>query len=97
MALSQLKPVISLNCQQVFITPEGLLKVIHNDMIDENYRYNLNQKYFYAPEKIRNFTRMDNELGLIKESVFSMGMTLLQAALLEESVDCYDFDQRLFL
>lgn len=66
-------------------------------MIDENYRYSLNQKYFYAPEKIRNFTRMDTELGLIKESVFSMGMTLLQAALLEEFVDCYDFDQRLFL
>lgn len=26
-----------------------------------------------------------------------MGMTLLQAALLEESVDCYDLGQRLFL
>jgi hypothetical protein len=40
---------------------------------------------------------MDCELGLIKEGVFSVGMTLLQAALLEESVDCYDLDQRLFL
>jgi hypothetical protein len=35
-------------------------------MIDENYRYTLNTKYFYAPEKLRNFNRMDNELGMIK-------------------------------
>lgn len=44
-----------------------------------------------------NFTKMDSELSLIKEAVFSMGLTVLQAALLEETVDCYDFDKNLFL
>lgn len=44
-----------------------------------------------------NFTKMDSELSLIKEAVFSMGLTVLQAALLEETLQCYDFDKNLFL
>jgi hypothetical protein len=55
-----------LNAELVYITPEGLLKVIHNDMIDENYRYTLNSKFYYAPEKIRNFTKLDNEQAVAK-------------------------------
>ncbi len=97
LGLAQLKPSLSLSPALVFITPEGLLKVLHNDMVDDSHRYSLTPGVFYAPEKLRNFSRMDCELGLIKEGVFSVGMTLLQAALLEESVDCYDLDQRLFL
>jgi hypothetical protein len=83
LALAQLRPTLSLTPSLVFITPEGLLKVVHNDIIDDSYRYSLTPRTFYAPEKLRNFSKMDSELGLIRESVFSMGMTLLQAALLE--------------
>lgn len=97
MALSQLKSTISLNAEKVFITPEGQLKVIHNDMIDETYRFSIDSKHYYAPEKLRNFGKLDNDSGLIKEAVFSMGMTLLQAAILDEVVDCYDYNQQLFL
>lgn len=81
-ALAELKPIVSMNAHQVFITPEGVLKIIHNDLVDENYRFMINENYYYAPEKIRNFNRSDNEVSLIKEAVFSMGMTLLQASLL---------------
>jgi hypothetical protein len=35
-------------------------------MIDENYRYTLNSKFYYAPEKIRNFTKLDNEQAVAK-------------------------------
>ena len=56
--------------------------MIHNDMYDENYRFSLDTKYFYAPEKMFNFNKIDGENSLIKEGVFSMGMTVLQAALL---------------
>lgn len=44
-----------------------------------------------------NFNKMDTEVGLAKEAVFSMAMTLLQAALLEPALDCYDFSQFLFI
>jgi hypothetical protein len=40
----------------------------------------LNDQVYYAPEKIKNFNKMDSDLTLRKESVFSMGMTLLEAA-----------------
>ena len=56
--------------------------MIHNDMYDENYRFSFDTKYFYAPEKMFNFNKIDGENSLIKEGVFSMGMTVLQAALL---------------
>lgn len=76
------KPTISLNTQSVFITQEGVLKIMHGDMLDENYRYALDHRYFYAPEKINNFNHTDSYAGVVKEAVFSMGMTVLQAALL---------------
>lgn len=82
LALTQSKPTISLNSHQIFITPDGILKIIHSDLFDQSYRYMINDTYFYAPQKIRNFNKIDNELSLIKESVFSMGLTILQAALL---------------
>jgi len=44
-----LRPSISLNAHQVFITTDGQLKVVHNDMIDENYRFTINNNFYYAP------------------------------------------------
>ena len=45
----------------------------------------------YAPEKLKNFTRLDTDLALRKEAVFSMGMTLLEAAQLAPVAPCYDY------
>lgn len=96
-ALGFLRKTASLNSELVFITQDGQLKVIHNDLVDENYRYTYNQQYLYAPEKLLNFNQLDHEPNLIKEAVFSMGMTVLQAALLIESINCYDHQRHLFL
>lgn len=90
-ALSELKPMVSLNPNEIFITPDGHLKIIHDDLVDENYRAVLNEQIYYAPEKMRNFNKLDTELNLRKESVFSMGMTLLEAAQLAEVTPCYNF------
>ncbi len=46
---------------------------------------------------MNNFNKIDSEVGLAKEAVFSMGMTLLQAALLEPTLDCYDYSQFIFV
>lgn len=43
-----------------------------------------------------NFNRLDTELSMRKEAIFSMGMTLLETALLEEASQCYDYNQQTF-
>ena len=61
----------------IFINSDGNLKAIHDDLIDDHYRAVLTPPTNYAPEKLKNFTRLDTDLALRKEAVFSMGMTLL--------------------
>ena len=39
---------------------------------------------------------MDSELAITKEAVFSMGITILQAALLQVELYCYNFDKMVF-
>lgn len=47
-----LKPSASINPTNIFILSDGVIKVAHNDMLDEEYRYVIDQNYFYAPEKL---------------------------------------------
>lgn len=75
----------------IFINPDGHLKAIHDDLIDDHYRAVLTPPTNYAPEKLKNFTRLDTDLALRKEGVFSMGMTLLEAAQLGPVANCYDY------
>lgn len=65
-ALGELKPVLSLHPRNVFIVPDGVLKVINNEMIDEDYRCYLKTGLYYAPEKIKEFKRNDTENSLRK-------------------------------
>lgn len=83
--------MISLNPTDIFINPDGHLKAIHDDLIDDHYRAVLTPPTNYAPEKLKNFTRIDTDLALRKEAVFSMGMTLLEAAQLAPVAPCYDY------
>ncbi len=53
----------------------------------------MNEEIYYAPEKMRNFTKIDSELSLRKESIFSMGMTILEAAQLFDVGECYNFKE----
>ena len=96
-ALSDLKPLVSLNTNEIFINPDGNLKIIHDDLVDENYRAVLNDQIYYAPEKLKNFNRYDSDLTLRKESIFSMGMTILEAAQLTNLSSCYNFNDGVFI
>lgn len=60
-------------------------------MVDEDYRCYIKDGLYYAPEKIRDFKKNDNENSLRKQSIFSLGMTLLHAALLRPVNDCYNY------
>lgn len=46
---------ISPSC--VFILPEGVLKLVHFDLLDVNARTMYNPLYYYSPEKIACFQR----------------------------------------
>lgn len=48
-ALIELRPVVSLNPAEIFINPDGHLKVIHDDLVDESYRGFLCDQIYYAP------------------------------------------------
>lgn len=39
----------------IFIIPEGVLKLVHIDLIDPNLRSVYNPNYYYSPEKIEQF------------------------------------------
>ena len=41
--------MVSLNPDEIFINPDGHLKIIHDDLMDENYRAILNEQIYYAP------------------------------------------------
>ena len=92
-ALSELRPTFSLHPRSVFIIPDGVLKVINNEMVDEEYRCIVKEAdgVYYAPEKIREFKKNDCENSLRKEAIFSLGMTILHAALLAPVRDCYNY------
>ena len=61
-----MKPILSLNPKLVFIGNEGILKIINNDMINEDDRCILNKEVYYAPEKIINFSKNDGKNNLKK-------------------------------
>jgi hypothetical protein len=65
-------------------------------MADDEYRCVMNDRVYYAPEKISNFGKPDKINTLQKEAVFSMGMTLVHAALLKDLYECYDYKNSLF-
>ena len=61
-------------------------------MTDDEYRCIADEKIYYAPEKINQFSSPDKAVSsLQKEATFSMGMTLLHAALLENLHGLYDY------
>ena len=95
-ALGEVKSTLCLNPQNVFIVPDGVLKVINNDILTEEHRCIMKENTYYAPEKIKNFHKCDNENSLRKEAIFSMGMTLLHAALLRPLYDCYNYEKYCF-
>lgn len=46
---------ICFGAKYIFISPDGIIKVVHNDLVDENYRHVVTGGTYYAPEKITNF------------------------------------------
>ena len=67
------------------------------DLFDENYRFVYDSTCNYAPEKLKDFNKMDSQEGLLKESMFGIGMTVLMAALLTTEAECYDHQNQKFL
>lgn len=80
----------------IFIIPEGVLKLVHIDLIDPNLRTVYNPNYYYSPEKIEQFQNenLESSSKLEKESIFCLGMTILHSALLESPNFCYEVSNK---
>lgn len=61
-------------------------------MVTTEHRSKINSNIYYAPEKINNFHQADHQHSLDREVMFSLGMSLLHSALLDNVYDCYDFE-----
>ena len=90
--LEHLKPVLALHPSNIFIGSEGGLKIVCNGLINEEHRFIVDEKVYYAPEKIKNFHKADSENSLKKERLFSLGMTILHASLLKPMNYCYNYE-----
>ena len=55
LALEEIRATICFGANMIYISPDGVIKVTHNDLVDENYRLVMTNKVYYAPEKITNF------------------------------------------
>ncbi len=49
LALEEIHATICFSSKYVFISPDGVIKVIHHDLVDENYRHVIAPNTYYAP------------------------------------------------
>lgn len=83
--------MFALHPRHVYVIPDGVLKVVNNDMVGEEHRWVVDSSVYYAPEKITEFYRADKADLLEKERIFCLGMTALHAANLDNLYGCYNY------
>jgi hypothetical protein len=88
--------VFALHPRHVYVIPDGVLKVVNNDMVGEEHRWVVDSSVYYAPEKITEFYRADKTDLLEKERIFCLGMTALHAANLDSLYGCYNYEKQEF-
>ena len=49
LALEEIRATISFGSNSIYISPDGVIKVTHNDLVDENYRHLIVPGTYYAP------------------------------------------------
>lgn len=77
----------------IYITTEGVLKVIHPDLLDPNADTTYSPLHYYSPEKMAHFEDFSTRP---KDIVFSIGLTTLHAGTLASPAGCYDTAKRQF-
>ncbi len=59
--------MICFGTQCIFISPDGVIKVTHSDLVDENYRHVISSRAYYAPEKLTNFMNESTSENALKK------------------------------
>ncbi len=49
LAMEEINATICFGSNLIYISPDGVIKVTHNDLVDENYRHVVTNKVYYAP------------------------------------------------
>jgi hypothetical protein len=62
----EVNPALAIHPKFIFIAQDGLLKILHNDMISQKHRCLVDEFVYYAPEKLHEFTKTDTDSSLQK-------------------------------
>lgn len=84
------QPPIILSPNQYFIVSDGLLKINNADLFDNNNLDSYTKGIYYSPEKMENFSDFSfysKDQDFIKQTIFSLGITVLSAIYLEDLTD----------
>lgn len=80
----------------IFIANDGTIRVV-DPSIATSSPFVLQEGYYYSPEIMEYFRSPEEvsteDLDIFKSDVFSLGMCVLHAALLESANDCFDYEQ----
>lgn len=78
----------------IFVAPDGTVKVV-DPSIATSSPFNLLEGYYYSPEIMEFFKQSEpvatEDIDIFKSDVFSLGLCVLHAALLESADDCFDY------
>lgn len=75
--ISELGEPVLLEPRRIFIMNDGLVKIVDPDAISDGSRFVMSEGIYYAPERFENFNRVDRGNSSEKETMFSLGMSLL--------------------
>jgi len=77
----------------IFITKDGVIHIV-DPSIASAEPFTPQEGYYYSPEVLDltpQRVRCHQELDIFRSDVFSLGVCMLHAAMLESADDCYDY------
>ena len=70
---------------------DGSIKIMDIDIINDGSRFIISEGVYYAPERLKKFTKTDRGNSSEKQMIFSLGMSLLNTSLLVDCFELYDY------
>ena len=75
---------LELSPNDIILNSEGQIKVISHDLSEYAIDYNFKEGLYYAPETLKSLRNKSSYQNSNKAGVFTLGMTILSAILLED-------------
>lgn len=81
----------TLNPSDIVLDQEGICKIVHPNLSEFIFDFNYQHKFYYAPETLKIFKMQAVNNGLTnKSAVFTLGLTILAMAYLQDMSHLYN-------